>query len=88
VAHSRSAKKRIRQNEKRRLLNRRRMAGVKEAVREFEDKLRTGDSDAAGEALKVAYKKIDQVAAKGVLHKNTAARRKSRLARELAKAGA
>ncbi|MFW6155272.1 MAG: 30S ribosomal protein S20 [Planctomycetota bacterium] len=88
MAHSRSAKKRIRQNEKRRLLNHRRMAGVKRAVREFENQLRGGDTAAAGEALKVAYKKLDQVAAKGVLHKNTAARRKSRLAKVLEKAGA
>ncbi|NLF32058.1 MAG: 30S ribosomal protein S20 [Planctomycetes bacterium] len=88
MAHSPSAKKRIRQNEKRRLLNRRRVSGMKQAMREFEEKLRGGDKAGAGEALKVAYKKIDQVAAKGVLHKNTAARRKSRLAKALAKAGA
>ena len=88
MAHSRSAKKRIRQNEKHRLLNRRRMSGMKQAVREFEEKLQGGDTAGAGEALKAAYKKIDQVAAKGVLHKNTAARRKSRLAKALAKAGA
>jgi small subunit ribosomal protein S20 len=83
VAHSSSAKKRVRQNEKHRLLNRRRVAGMKQAVREFDEKVRGGDKAAAGEALKVAYKKIDQVAAKGTLHKKTAARRKSALARQL-----
>lgn len=83
MAHSASAKKRIRQNEKRRLLNRRRKAGVKTAVREFEDLVAAGDENAAAEALKAAYKKIDQVASTNTIHKNTAARRKSRLARRL-----
>jgi len=83
VAHSRSAQKRIRQNEKRRLLNRRRKAGVKMVVGDFEEHLEAGDTAAATDALKVAYKKIDQIAAKGAIHKNTAARRKSSLARAL-----
>ena len=83
VAHSRSAKKRIRQNEKRNLLNRRRKLGVKNAVRDFEDHLEAGETTEAAEALKVAYKKIDQIAAKGTIHKNTAARRKSSLSKAL-----
>jgi len=83
VAHSRSAQKRIRQNEKRRLQNRRRKLGVKTAVRDFQDQLEAGDAAAAAEALKVAQKKIDQMVAKGAIHKNTAARRKSSLARAL-----
>ena len=83
MAHSLSAKKRVRQNAKHRLRNRRRKEAVKDAVREFRTALAAGDKAAAGKALSAAYKKIDQVAAKGTLHKNTAARRKSALARQL-----
>lgn len=83
MAHSASAKKRIRQNEKRRLRNRRRMESIKTVIRDFNDKVHAGDTDGAAEALKAAYKRIDQVAAKGTLHKNTAARRKSFLAKQL-----
>ena len=81
MAHCLSAKKRIRQNAKRQLRNRRRKESVKRAVRDFTDKLAAGDHAAATEAMKEAYKRIDQTAAKGTIHKNTAARRKSALAR-------
>jgi small subunit ribosomal protein S20 len=87
VAHSSSAKKRIRQNIKRRSRNRWRKMQVKEAVREFNDALRTGDRAKAAEQLKVVYKRLDTVAAKGTIHKNAAARKKSRLARKLNQAG-
>jgi len=83
VAHSLSAKKRIRQNAQRRSRNRWRKEKVKEAVREFDEAVASGDKAKAAEQLKVVYKRLDQVAAKGTIHKNTAARRKSRLARKL-----
>lgn len=83
MAHSLSAKKRVRQNEKRRLRNRRRRAEVKGAVRELSEKLATGDAAAAAESLKTAYKTIDKIAAKGTMHKKAAARRKSQLARQV-----
>lgn len=86
MAHSLSAKKRIRQNEKRRLLNKHRKAGLKEAVRGFSDKLTAGDTAGAKTALSAAYKKLDKVAAKGTIHKKTASRRKSRLAKALNRA--
>ena len=87
VAHSRSAKKRVRQNIKRQLRNRRRKESVKRAVREFQDTLGQGDTAGAADALKQVYKKIDQTAAKGTIHKNTAARRKSTLAKQLNSSG-
>jgi len=83
VAHSLSAKKRIRQNARRRARNRWRKNEVKEAVKAFDEALRVGDRDKAGETLRQCYKKLDQVAAKGTIHKNTAARRKARLTRRL-----
>ena len=88
MAHSASSRKRIRQNAKRQLLNRRRKTAVKVAVREFSDKLAGNNAAEAAEALKVAYKKIDQMAAKGTMHRKTAARRKSLLARNLNKVAA
>jgi len=84
VAHSLSAKKRIRQNVKRRARNRRRKDGVKEAVRAFDEADREKDTQQAVDRLKTVYKRLDQVAAKGTIHENTAARKKSRLARRLA----
>ncbi len=80
----RSAKKRLRQDVKRRARNRWRKERVKLAVKDLDDALKSGDKAKAEECLKVAYKQLDQVAAKGTIHKNTAARHKSRLAKRLA----
>lgn len=83
MAHSISAKKRIRQNARHRARNRWRKAQVKEVVRVFDESLRSGDIDAAKDQLKVVYKHLDKIAAKGTIHKNMAARKKSRLAKRL-----
>ena len=83
MAHTLSAKKRIRQNTKRRALNGSRKAQIKNAVREFKDAIHDGDKDKASEKLTVVYKCLDKVAAKGTIHKKTAARRKSRLTKLL-----
>ncbi|MBN1489687.1 MAG: 30S ribosomal protein S20 [Phycisphaerae bacterium] len=83
MAHSLSAKKRIRQNAKRKVLNRRRLKDVKLQVRKVADAIKSRDTDAATTELRAAIKKIDKVAAKGTFHKNTAARKKSRLQRRL-----
>ena len=88
MAHSLSSKKRVRQNIKRRAINRWRKAKVKDVVRVFETAVASGSADKASEQLKAVYKSLDQVAAKGTIHKNTAARKKSRLAKRLNKIGA
>ena len=80
----RSAKKRLRQDVRRRARNRWRKERVKLAVKDLDDALKAGDKAKAEELLRAAYKQIDQVAAKGTIHKNTAARHKSRLAKRLA----
>ena len=85
MAHSLSAKKRIRQDVKRRGRNRWRKQQMKEALREFDEAVKAGDKAKAAEQLKVVYERLDKVAAKGAIHKNTASRRKSRLARMLNK---
>lgn len=88
MAHSKSAKKRIRQNEKRRARNRWRKTQVKDAIRSFDESLKAGKVDEAKEQLKAVYQRLDKVAAKGTIHKKTASRRKSRLAKRLAAAAA
>ncbi len=87
MAHTLSAKKRIRQNAQRRARNRWRKGRVKEAVRRFDELVQAGDANAAAEQLKVCFKTLDQVAAKGTIHKNAAARKKSRLSARLAQLG-
>ncbi len=83
MAHSLSAKKRIRQNAKCRAINRARKKDVRVAIRAFDESLRGGDAGKSAETLKAAIKTIDKVAAKGTMHKNTASRRKSRLQKRL-----
>jgi small subunit ribosomal protein S20 len=81
-----SAKKRMRQNVNRRGINRWRKTQVKETVRQFEEAVESGDKTKAAEQLKQVYKRLDKVAAGKTIHKNTAARKKSRLARRMNKA--
>jgi small subunit ribosomal protein S20 len=88
VAHSLSAKKRIRQDVKRRGRNRWRKEQIKVVVKDFEQAVHSGSAATASEQLKLCYKKIDQVAAKGTIHKKTAARQKARLAKMLNKLSA
>ncbi len=84
MAHSLSAKKRIRQNEKRRMVNRGRRSALKSCLRKSTEVLTAGkDVPAAEKATRDASRAIDQAAAKGTLHRNAAARRKSRLAKKL-----
>lgn len=83
MAHSLSAKKRIRQNEKRRTINRARKSQVKTQVKHFEAALGQGDVEAAATQLQAVVKKLDKVASTSTMHKNTAARKKSRLAKRL-----
>jgi small subunit ribosomal protein S20 len=88
VAHSLSAKKRIRQNETHNARNRWRKERIKQAVRSFEEALDQRDTEKATECLKVVFKQLDQVAATGTIHKRTADRRKARLTQKLNKASA
>jgi small subunit ribosomal protein S20 len=83
VAHSLSAKKRIRQNLKRRARNRARKADIRTQVKSFMSALSSGDMAKAETELRATAKRLDQVAAKGTIHKNAAARKRSRLARRL-----
>jgi small subunit ribosomal protein S20 len=80
MPHSVSAAKRVRQNEKHRLYNKSIRTGVRGAIKRFRGLVEEGKLDEARAAYSPVVRKIDQAAAKGVLHKNTAGRYKSRLA--------
>ena len=79
MAHSLSALKRIRQNAKNRARNKWRLRSMRNAIREFVDKVAHGTEKEATEAFQKVSKVVDRSAAKGIIHKNQAARRKSRL---------
>lgn len=83
MAHSLSAKKRIRQNLKRRLRNQMRKSMLKTEIKKYLAMIKEKAVENAEEQLKKIYKKLDQVAAKGTIHKNKASRLKSRLTRKL-----
>ena len=87
MANIKSQIKRNRTNEKARLRNKAVRAELKTRVKSALTSAESGGDDAVA-AQREAMKKIDKAAAKGVIHRNAASRRKSRLAKRLAKAGA
>lgn len=84
MANTPQAKKRIRRNEKRAEINGNRMSRIRTFVKKVESALDGGDKTAAAEALKAAQPELARGVARGVLHKNTAARKLSRLTKRVA----
>ncbi len=84
MANNLSQKKRNRQNDTRRMHNKSIRSELRTRERAALEAAERGDADAAIAALRTAQKRIDVATAKGVLHGNTAARRKSRLTRRVA----
>lgn len=85
MANIKSQKKRNRQNEAARLRNRAMRSELKTRARNAIEAAEAGDAETANQALRDAQKRFDVAASKGLLHKSTAARRKSRLAKQVAK---
>jgi small subunit ribosomal protein S20 len=83
VAHSLSAKKRVRQNIKARARNRARKELIKNHTKAFTTATGAGDLAKAETELRQLSRRLDKVAAKGTIHKNTAARKRSRLTKRL-----
>ncbi len=83
MAHSLSAKKRVRQNDKQRTINRARKSQIKGEIKQLETALEEGNVEAAGTQLRLTAQKLDKVAATSTMHKRTAARKKSRLAKKV-----
>ncbi|MFQ5783696.1 MAG: 30S ribosomal protein S20 [Alphaproteobacteria bacterium] len=80
MANIQSAKKRARQTARRTTINRSRMSRVRTFVKNVEAAIASGDKDAANEALRHAQPEMMRGVSRGVLHRNTAARKISRLA--------
>ncbi len=85
MAHSKQAEKRMRQNEKARLRNKAQSTKAKTLVKRVLTATEDGDTATAESTIVAAMKAVDKAAKNRVLHPNTAARRKSRLARAMNK---
>lgn len=83
MPNSASAKKALRQNHKRRLVNRSQRSTLRTAIKRFRAAAEEGNRETAEPLFRGVSKLIDQAAAKGLIHKNTAARTKSRLSKAL-----
>ena len=79
MANSPQAKKRARQNEARFAVNKARRSRIRSTLRKVEEAIASGDKDAATAALRAAQPELMRGVTKGVYHKNTAARKMSRL---------
>jgi small subunit ribosomal protein S20 len=79
LANSKSAEKRARVAERRRIRNRRYRSASRTLVRRAEGAIGTGDVESSRDAIRSAISMLDRAAGKGIIHKNNAARRKSRL---------
>ena len=79
MANSPQAKKRVRQIARRTAVNQSRRSRIRSYLRKVEEAIASGDQAAAADALKTAQPEIMRGASKGILHKNTAARKVSRL---------
>ena len=87
MANIKSQIKRIRTNEKRRQRNLAVKSELKTLVRRTREAVEAGDKEAAIEALRIASRKLNKAVSKGVIHRNQAANRKSKLARRVQSLG-
>lgn len=88
MANTPSAKKAARKIARRTEINRSRRSRVRTFLRKFDDALASGDATAAAAAFKAAEPELMRAVTKGVIHKNTASRKVSRLAAQLRKLSA
>ncbi len=87
MANTRSAIKRIRSNERKRVRNRTVRSRARTAVTTARSEVESAGGKQAGAKVLEALRQLDRAAEKGIIHKNNAARRKSRLMKRLHKAG-
>jgi len=83
MPHTHSAEKRLRQDEKRRLRNKARIRALKKQIKTFLDVAKSGSADDAQKEFNLCAGRLDRAAAKRTIHPNTAARKKSQLAKRL-----
>ena len=84
MANTPQAKKRIRRNARRAEINHARISRIRTYVKQVESALAAGNKDQAAEALKKAQPELARGVSRGVLHKNTASRKLSRLSKRVA----
>jgi small subunit ribosomal protein S20 len=85
MPHTRSARKRLRQNQERRLRNRAIKKEIKTHIKNLQAAVQSGNADQLQAQFLVTIRKLDKAAAKGVVHRNLAARKKSQLAKLISK---
>ena len=88
MPNHKSAEKRVRQNEKRRDINRNNRGRLRTSIRKLRAALSTGDANSVQELLPATISTIDKAVQKGVIHRNAAARYKSRLTTRVNQASA
>jgi small subunit ribosomal protein S20 len=79
MPNHKSAEKRVRQNERRRVINRSNRTKLRTSIKNLRSALKGGDTDKVGALLPKTVSEIDKAVQKGVLHRNAAARHKARL---------
>lgn len=84
MANTPQARKRIRRNDRRAIINGARVSRIRTFVKQLETALASGDKDSAKAALQRVQPELARGVSKGVLHKNTASRRLSRLTKRVA----
>ncbi len=85
MPNTKSAKKAMRQSRRRNLINNKTRAKVKSAAKSVKKFIASGQATEAVEALRIAMAALDKATKKGILHKNTASRKKSRYAKAIGK---
>ena len=85
MPNHKSAEKRVRQNEKRRVVNRSNRSNLRTQIKKLRTSLAASDKNQSQELLNPTVSAIDKAVNKGILHKNTAARYKSRLSGHVGK---
>jgi small subunit ribosomal protein S20 len=87
MANTPQAKKRIRRNDRRSVINHSRVSRIRTFIKAVETAIASGDKGQAAEALKQAQPELFRGVARGVIHKNTASRKISRLSKRVAALG-
>jgi small subunit ribosomal protein S20 len=87
MANTPQAKKRIRRNDRRSVINHSRVSRIRTFIKAVESAIASGDKGQAAEALKQAQPELFRGVARGVIHKNTASRKMSRLSKRVASLG-
>ncbi|MCU0729769.1 MAG: 30S ribosomal protein S20 [Sphingopyxis sp.] len=87
MANTPQARKRIRRNESRTAVNRNRVSRIRTLIKKVETALGSGDKEAATAAMAAMQPELARGVAKGVVHKNTAARKFSRLTKRVTALG-